>query len=485
MNQLEQTNLKREAARKLWHRGVLSWKFDGYPWARQLYEFIRSKWGVSPHIDAMVHRRGAKSTTGLIVGVEEALRAPNIRCAVLCTTKEQARDVCEESMVAILDDCPKDIMPRRVKNDFTWVFDHNGSKIQILSADKLNNNSGRGRKFRWIHVMEAGHIPNLGGILKSVLSPTLRDVTGRTTGTMYLESTPPIEEEHDFEKLWIQAQLDGRAFFLPLSANKWASPDFVKAAQDDCGGPLTEEYLREYELRFGTGKNKTAIPEFTPEKQQTVVRVVDRPLAADRYAVLDPGGEHPTGELWGFYDFEKDLLVIEHEWLGENVTTDVIASMTKEKELELGWDRAQGKLTRIADNNNVILLRDLQKDHKLLFHATQKDDKDAQVNKTRVMFRDNRIAIHPRCEILIKTLRIAKRSKIKRKSFLEMEDIGHADLLDCLLYMVRNLKKHVIPEPEKPVPAGLEQIRQPEPVNPAKSLARQLSKARWKALRSW
>lgn len=464
---------------------MLSWKFDGYPWAKELYDFVRSHWGVSPHIDVMVHRRGAKSTTNLIIGIEEALRAPNTRCAVLCTTKEQARDVCEESMVAILEDCPKDIAPRRVKNDFAWVFDHNGSKIQILSADRINNNSGRGRKFRFIHVMEAGHIPGLGGILKSVLSPTLRDVTGRTTGTMVLESTPPIEEEHDFEKLWIQAQLDGRSFFLPLSLNKHASPAFVKAAKDDCGGENTEEYLREYELKFGTGKNKTAIPEFTPEKQREVVRVVERPVSADRYAVLDPGGEHPTGELWGFYDFEKDLLVIEDEWLGDNVTTDVIATTTKEKELFLGWDRAQGKLSRIADNNNVILLRDLNKDHKLCFYATAKDDKDAQVNKTRVMFRDNRIAIHPRCELLIKTLRIAKRSKVRKKSFIEMDEIGHADLLDCLLYMVRNVRKHALPEPEKPVPAGLGQIKQPEPVNQTKSLARQLSKARWKALRTW
>lgn len=465
---------------------MLSWKFDGYPWAKLLYDFIRANWGVSPHIDVMVHRRGAKSTTNLIIGIEECLREPNVRTAVLCTTKEQAREVCEESLTAILADCPKDIAPRRVKNDFAWVFDHNGSKIQILSADRINNNSGRGRKFRFIHVMEAGHIANLGGILKSVLSPTLRDVTGKTNGTMVLESTPPVEEEHDFEKLWAQAELDKRTFFLPLSANTFASPAFVRAAKDDCGGENTEEYLREYELRFGTGKNKTAIPEFTPEKQKTVVREIARPLNADRYAILDPGGEHPTGSLWLFYDFENDLLVVEDEWLGDNVTTDVIAATVAEKELGLGWNHAQGKLHRIADNNAIILLRDLHKDYGLCYRATAKDDKDAQVNKVRVMLRDNRIAIHPRCEILIKTLRIAKRSKIKRKSFIEMDEIGHADLLDCLIYCVRNVRKHDMPEPEKPLPAGMEQLRPtPAPPTEAKQLARQLSKARWSALRRW
>lgn len=463
----------------------MSWKFDGYPWARLLYDFIRSHWGISPHLDVMVHRRGAKSTTCLIIGIEECLRAPNTSCAVLCTTKEQARDVCNESLTAILADCPKDIAPRKIRNDFTYVFDHNGSKIQILSADKLNNNSGRGRKFRFIHVMEAGHIANLGGILKSVLSPTLRDVTGRTTGTMVLESTPPIEEEHAFEKLFQEAEIDGRSFYLPLSANKDASPAFVKACQQDCGGENTPEYQREYELKFETGKNKTAIPEFTLEKQKEVVKDVPRPHNADRYASLDPGGEHPTGELWGFYDFEKDLLVIEDEWLGDNVTTDVIASKTKEKEEFLGWQRSTGKLYRIADNNNIILLRDLHQQHGLLFRATAKDDKDAQVNRVRVMFRDNKLLIHPRCELLIKTLRIAKRSKIKKKSFLEMEDIGHADLLDTLIYMARNIRKHDMPaaEPQKPVLETV--VPPPQPLTQAKTLSKQLVKMRWAALRRW
>ena len=189
---------------------------------------------------------------------------------------------------------------------------------------------------------------------------------------------------------------------------------------------------------------------------------------------MDPGGQHPTGMLWAFYDFEQDMLCIEDEWLKESATTDLIVTMTKEREASLWGESPRGKLVRIADNNNLILLRDLQREHGMLFHATAKDDKDAQINKARVMFRDGKIAIHPRCTTLIKTLRVARRAKQKRKGFDEGEGIGHADLLDCLLYMIRNIRKQEIPEQEKAWQAMQDITQKPLEATPP-NIAKKLS----------
>lgn len=485
---------KLEAKRQLWHKGELSWKFRDYPWAKDLYKFIRENWGASPHLDVMMHRRGAKSTTCEIIGIEECIRVARTTCGVLCTTKEQARQVCEESFAAILDDCPKAIAPRRVKNDFTWVFDHNDSRIIILSADRLNAKSGRGRKFRFIHVMEAAFIPGLRKILRSVLLPTLRDVTGRSNGLMVLESTPPdddVAEEdiEDWEKIWAEAELEHRTFFLPLSKNTHASPDFVAACKKDSGGEESSEYQREYELKLGVKSRRTVVPEFTHERafigvdgKPPVVREVPRPPGADRYESLDPGGDHPTALLFGFYHFEEDLVVIEDEWFSFDATTDVIAAAAKEREQGM-WAGETGKLLRVSDNNRPITLRDMHRLHGLVFYETRKDEKEAQINKTRVMFRDHRIAIHPRCTRLIKTLRIARRSKNKHKGFMEQEGIGHADLLDCLLYLVRNVRKHQMPD-VAPTPTPADFARPAPP--PQANVARKFSRAAFgRALRRW
>lgn len=470
---------KRDAKATLWRQGVLSWKFNDYPWAKDLYNHIRSRWG-GPPIPVQIHRRGTKSTTCMIIGVEECLRTPNTTYGILCNTKDQARDIGDESLTAILSDCPPEIAPRKVKNDYTWVFDHNGSKIVILPAEKLSAKAGRGRKFRFLHVLEAAFIPGLKKLIRSILGPTLLDVTGKTRGQMVLETTPPdgdvAQEDVEFwEEVWADGELAKNAFFLPLSQNKHASPDFVQACKDSCGGEHTDEYRREYELQNETRSKTTAIPEFAPRHAE-IVREVPRPVGVDRYESLDPGGKHPTGELWGFYDFEKDTLVIEDEWLKEQATTADIVEINTEKERALWGAAPTGKLYRVADNNNVILLRDLHHDHGLVFYATAKDDKDAQINKTRVMFRDGKIAIHPRCTTLIRTLMIAKRAKIKRNGFEEEKGIGHADLLDCLIYMVRNLRKHQMPEglvlTGRQAAIEATRPRPPEPPNIARKFTR-------------
>lgn len=479
---------KRQAKATLWRQGVLSWKFQDYPWAKDLYTFIRGKWG-GPPLPIQIHRRGTKSTTCMIIGIEECLRTPHTTYGILCNTKDQARDIGDESLTAILGDCPPEVAPRKVKNDYTWVFDHNGSKIVILPAEKLSAKAGRGRKFRFLHVLEAAFIPGLKKLIRSILGPTLLDVTGKWRGQIVLESTPPddsvAEEDVEFwNETWAEAEAIGNTFFLPLSKNKHASPEFVAACKAMAGGEHSEEYQREFELHTDARGRTTAIPEFQTARA-SVVRVVDRPLTADRYESLDPGGTHPTGELWGFYDFEQDLLVVEDEWLKDKGLTSDIVKINEEKEVKLWGPAPGGKLYRIADNNNQTLLRDLHIDHGLLFHATAKDDKDAQINKTRVMFRDNRIAIHPRCEILIKTLLIARRAKSKRAGFEEAKGIGHADLLDCLLYMVRNLRRHNMPEVAAPVGAEAEKRWVAQRQDVPDNAARKLSGLFRRGLRRW
>jgi hypothetical protein len=444
---------KREAKKRLWKAGVLSWKFKERPWAKDMYDFARAHWGEQVHW--LVHRRGTKSSTGIIIALEECLRAPGTACAIVCKTKEQAQEIIDESLLPLLEDCPANLQPRRIKNDFKYVFDHNGSKIVILPTDQANFRKGRGRKFKFILVTEAGFINKIDVVVASVLAPTTRDVLGQWQGTIVLESTPPEEADHAWISMYAAAELDGRAYFLPLSKNKWASPLFVKQCQNDCGGPDTVIYRREYECEFIRDDAGTVVPEFTADKAFTgdaaksilpMVRAVERPAESDRYASMDIGGRDLTGILWGFYHFELDLVVIEDELTLLNMTSDDLAARVKAKEKELWGDLPDGKLTRLSDNSNVILLYDLQRLHQLRFWASAKDNKDAQINQLRIMVRDNRLAINPRCRLLIKTLRLARRAKQVAKGFEHGEEIGHADLLDALIYFIRNVKKRSMPK---------------------------------------
>jgi hypothetical protein len=98
-------DLAREVAnarRRLWVGGVLSWKFKGRPWQKRMYDFVRACWHLTPFLMMVAHRRSGKSSTGLVICLEECLKQGNITCAVICGTKEQAAAICEESFVALL-----------------------------------------------------------------------------------------------------------------------------------------------------------------------------------------------------------------------------------------------------------------------------------------------------------------------------------------------------------------------------------------------
>lgn len=489
---------KRSAARrKLWRRGHLEWKFEEGPWAKQMYDFTRARWGASPYILWFVHRRGWKSSTGLVIALEECLRAENTRCALICKTKDQAQEICDTSMVELLSDCPKDVLPRKIKNDYAYEFDHNGSSLRILPLDGKHGVKARGKKFKFILVTEAAFIDKVDKVLRSSILPTLNDVTGKFVGTIVLESTPAEEPGHPWEEMVEEARSEDRLFYLPLSKNVHANPNFVTKAQKDSGGAESVDYLREYELRFVYGDESTAIPEATmqrmfegdplkelPEEHPSrglppIVRELVYPSESDHYESLDPGGSDLTGWLASTYIFEQDLLYIEDEITFQNMTTDDFAAKVRKHEVELWGESPRGKIRRYGDNNNKRLLYDLHVLHKLSFTATDKDNKDAQINVVRLLVRDGRLAIHPRCKLLIKTLRVAKRAKQVRKGFEHAEDIGHADLLDCLIYKVRNINRRALPKPPEQRQAEA-QVRPPQLVKrePDVQIARALGLGR-------
>ncbi len=89
---------------------------------------------------------------------------------------------------------------------------------------------------------------------------------------------------------------------------------------------------------------------------------------------------------------------------------------------------------------------DLAQLHGITYLPTQKTDKRWYVNEFRVLVREGRVKIHPRCRNLDRHLRQTiwanhRQADYKRKGG------EHGDLLDCAVYMARNLRKGRNPVP--------------------------------------
>jgi hypothetical protein len=176
--------------------------------------------------------------------------------------------------------------------------------------------------------------------------------------------------------------------------------------------------------------------------------------------------------LFGFWDFKAGQLVVEDEVLlrdGEN--TAQLAEAIKAKERALwgasGWNgtlrgaaEVQGlpewiqqgiqapaqPYLRVCDTD-VALARDLAQLHGIGFLPTAKDEKVLQVNELRVLFRQGRVKIHPRCRNLDRHLRQTLWSSPRQTDY-KRKNGEHGDLLDALVYMVRNVRKARNPWPE-------------------------------------
>jgi hypothetical protein len=217
-------------------------------------------------------------------------------------------------------------------------------------------------------------------------------------------------------------------------------------------GEKDDDFRRECLNEIIMSGINSIIPEFNDETEGEIVTEWKRPPFCDKYVSMDIGFKDLTVVLFAYYDFINGVTVIEDELVmnGIEMTTEVLADAIKKKERELWTDPVTKEQAdpyiRISDNN-LIVINDLQRLHGLTFIATQKDNKEAQVNNLRMEISNFRIYINPRCKTLVRHLKYASWNK-QRTGFARSPDAGHYDAVDALIYLVRNIQKSHNPYPK-------------------------------------
>jgi hypothetical protein len=451
---------KKEAIRQLWEMGNLEWKLKGIQ--RDIKKAFKTQKGFKASdseeaqevFTVLCSRRTGKSFVLCCWAIEICLQTPNAIIKYACPEKNQVEEIITDIIPNfILNDCPEHLKPTWHSQKKAYVFP-NGSKIQIAGTNKDKGNKLRGGRAHLCIVDEAQDHNYLSYVINSVLGPT----TDTTGGKIVLAGTPnPLEPQHEFHVDYI----------LPLKAegnlikfNVYQSPvydeqgdRYIKKLEHRYrhrGGLNSPEFLCEYMCQIAVDMEAMVIPEFTDEIEAAIVKEVERPPYFDAYIGLDIGFSDLTGLIFCYYDYLNATIVIEDEIVinGPSLTTEKLSELVTDKEKELyttpdgGFKRP---FMRIADNNNLILINDLLRLHGIQFLTTAKDNKEAQINHLRTLINAKRVIISPKCKTLIYHLKNAKWNK-RRTEFDRIKDSatgllkgGHADLLDALIYLVRNI----------------------------------------------
>ena len=438
-----------EAKHELFRMGELSWLLRGKQ--IDIYSYLM---GIVDDVGCcLVSRRFGKSFVLCVIAAEICIKDPTAIVKYACPKQKMVKTIIHPIMRLIFKDAPSDVKPEWSTQDMCYKFP-NGAEIQIAGTDNGNAESLRGGYSNLVILDEAAFMDDLMYIVSSILLPT----TDTTGGKLFLASTPnPKEPEHEFHTEYVfPMEAQGKIIKFTLYDSPMLDEKKIERIIKRYSGGVNHPSFRcEYLVEIPKKTELTVIPEFSES-----VHVVDDthlPPMCDFYTSMDVGFRDLTAVLYAFYNFEEACLYIIDETImnGPEMTTDVLAHAIMEKEND--YYKGQVPFLRVMDND-LKLANDLNRLHSLYFMPTAKDNKQAAVNMLRMWFTQDRVKIHERCKHLIyhinraqwKTKGGTMTNEFKHLPNSPDEKIkgGHADTLDSLIYLVRNINEAHNPYPQ-------------------------------------
>lgn len=449
--------LSPDKIRLAWETGTLGYRL------RNIQKKIRQQWikAAAKFLKFYIEctRRLGKSTYGLIWLSEDCIKNPGCMNAFFAPVKEGLKDYIGPIIDQTFADCPEDLRPT-LDSSLTLTFP-NGSKILFRGSNNQQHRVRRGNAFRRVFIDEARDVDDLDNLVDSVVIPSLFSTLGR----LLISSTPADSEDHPLHAIKQAAEREGWYFHCTIyDAARYDPEEFppkrIALFKSETKDPIA--WAREYEARWVKDPTKTVIPEWDDKYIQPAQR--DECFQFyHKYDALDSGVTDKTAGLLAYYDFKRAVLFVEDEFTLQDseVRTDRIANEFKERERKLDYQLIHDKkdaryrdlnqhqkvFRRVADNNNLILVNDLNSLYSLDFFPTGKDELVAMINLCREFVKDGRIIVDSRCVELIGCLRNGVWDK-KREKLAKSKIFGHFDALMALVYLVRNIDTHSNPIPK-------------------------------------
>jgi Terminase large subunit, T4likevirus-type, N-terminal len=434
-------NIRQKAMEELWNRGAhLDRMFhSGQLECKRIFE-TNSKDG--DMFMLLLPRRFGKSVFCFGTADNYCRQNRGARVLYLSKTSDNLKEILDQASGAILQTCPEHMKPTHLKKDQKFVY-KNGSEIRFKGMDKAGADSLRGVTADLIILDEFCFMDDVSNLIDNVLMPMLIERGGR----MLLASTPPIAPGHESIEYITKCQLKGNFVKKTIyDCPRW-TPEQITQFEEEAGGSDSDTFRREYLCQIITDRNRAILTSATADHMDKIVRKWKKPTdyTPDHYISIDPGGRDQTAILFAYYDYLEATLVIDDEVILDSASTEEIQKAV-DKKLKGEWKGITPHRI-IMDNNNLILVKDMQKLHGMRVKATKKDKKEAQVNNTNLLMMREEIIIDPRCVNLDKQCRYGVWNKT-RTSYERTAALSHCDAIDALVYLVRNINKGRNPIPD-------------------------------------
>ena len=418
---------QREAAEALWYAGDLSYKL----WEQQqtIYDNIRAMPTSIQTVVCLLARQFGKSVLGVILATEDCLQNQNIVVMIIGPTIKQTRSIVRPRMKLIMQDCPDGLI-RRVKSEDTWYF-ANGSELKLGGFD-TNSSAERGKTLHKVYIEEIvdSNPDDYLGFLRSDLGPALTH--SKHAQIIYLTTLPKVPD-HPFCLETVPEAMESGSFFkFTIHDNKKISKEQYDACVKLCGGENSTDFKREYLCQQVRDSTIILVPEFDEELH---VKDFAIPSFAHYWVGGDVGGVRDKSVFHlCLYDFERAKVLFYDERSFDSETgSGIMVAANREME---GDRKLFGRYVDCDGQMRV----DFMHQHTYPVALPRKDELEATVNQVRVAICRGDVEVHPRCKLLIKTLRSGTFNRT-RTDLDRTQSLGHMDAFMSMAYSIRHAIK--------------------------------------------
>lgn len=518
---------RQEDAARLWRAGDLSCylrphqiedyvAFRKWNIERQTPEHIKWAADIGALFDNLwvdeCGRRHGKTIKWLITDVEEMLQRRGCRGMIATPLQSSIGGIIVPLTKRLFSDAPREYFPR-----FVTTHEGDGMGLYIEATDSFCKLVGldkhpdktRGQFLDFCHITEAAFVKDLDGLTTEVIMPQFRF---RPWAWMADESSTAKAPDCDFNRVYREdAKLRGTYRKHPIEDNTSLTPDEIEREYRRSGGRNSPRARRELGCEEVRDEEDMIVPEFDAPKGQErpfTDHVVDpREWEMPRYALChvgyDPGTTDPHGQVGIYFDWLRQVIVVQWAWAKSNASTGEVVEVTQgfesqfwgtqhrdkpdpskapkyKRELSIRdaittgdakvwetpdtaltyWDEGEWSFkpnpySRISDIDNQFVI-DLNVDHGMNLHKAEKGpgSKDADTEHLRELFRARPVQIvilkNGHTDKLIEQLRSGMWNTDEnghRTDWERTKTLGHCDCIAALKYVVRDVKWRRNPNP--------------------------------------
>ena len=418
------------------------------------------------------HRRMGKSFLLTMLCIERCLSMPRQQCKFAAPTRQHVTDIVRPIINQILEDCPKELRPYRREGGTELVFQNprweQPEATSVLKLVGVNVGDGdrlRGQAADLVALDECGLYNDLSYIMESVL---IYQFAGRELPAVIMATSAPVTIAHDFFETYIPKAIEEESY-VEVTADK--NKDFTETDKRNVlmgceGGEGSVSWRREALCEKISDESSLIVPEFQHHIEDVVVPAYERPEFFHPWMCMDTGWKDHTACLYGYPDFQEQVLIVESVIWVHYKTLGDISHLIRGREAEvyppslLGGMRT--RMRRIGDMTQMDL-HNLRKDHGLAIRYVDKGWKtgysstmEANIARLRTGIQEGRLKIVDNETTKPLTYQLQhgtwnesrtdfNRPSNSNKAAKSM--LGHCDCIAALAYFWRNVNFRENPYP--------------------------------------